>query len=339
MKDFLKEYEQVPVEEYPNHTRAEPVVSVCVQTYQHVGYIHQCLEGLVMQKTRFPYEILLGEDDSKDGTREICLSYARRYPDKIRLFLHHRANNIEICGNPTGRFNFLYNLNASRGRYIAFCEGDDYWTDPNKLQKQVDFLETNRQYIGVVHHTYNLYPDKTSAEGKRQFFIPKSNIKKKDLYKGWQFHNNALMIRNIKDVIMNWDHSLLIDRAFVIMLAHTGKIGVIPEVMSVYRRHAEGQSGIMNRNWNRYFETELFWLENLKQELGRSFIFGYYYIKARIYEKYIIRAACSFPYSRWVKFKYYVMLTLLTLLMYPRNFKTRIHLFSNYFRFGHNHPS
>lgn len=145
-QEFKKKYEKVPVEHYSHKVNENPEVSVCVQTYNHAPYIKECLNGILMQQTDFPIEILLGEDSSKDGTREICIDYAEKYPDKIRLFLHHRENNIQIGGQPTGRFNFLYNLYNASGQYIALCEGDDYWTDPLKLQKQVDFLETNNRF-------------------------------------------------------------------------------------------------------------------------------------------------------------------------------------------------
>ncbi|MGO2103616.1 MAG: glycosyltransferase [Psychroflexus halocasei] len=141
--EFKSKYEVKPVIENKNLAPKNPLVSVCVQTYQHVNYIKSCLESILEQKTDFNFEILLGEDMSTDGTREICIEYAEKHPDKIRLFLHHRENNIKINGNPTGRFNFLYNLYTAKGKYIALCEGDDYWTDPLKLQKQVDFLEAN----------------------------------------------------------------------------------------------------------------------------------------------------------------------------------------------------
>ncbi|MFG6687623.1 glycosyltransferase [Mariniflexile sp. HNIBRBA6329] len=123
-----------------------PLVSVCVQTYQHVNYIKQCLDGILMQETTFPIEVILGEDESNDGTREICMDYANKYPDKIKLFLRSRKDVIYINGQATGRYNFIENLKASKGKYIAICEGDDYWTDPLKLQKQVDFLEANPDY-------------------------------------------------------------------------------------------------------------------------------------------------------------------------------------------------
>ncbi len=126
-----------------NKVPADPKVSILVQTYNHHLTIAQCLEGILSQKTDFAYEILLGEDDSRDGTREVCLAYAKKYPERIRLFLHQRSNNIAINGKPTGKFNVLYNFKEVRGEYFAICEGDDFWIDDCKLQKQVDALEAN----------------------------------------------------------------------------------------------------------------------------------------------------------------------------------------------------
>lgn len=151
MKEFKTKYEYKSVVENKNDVSEDPIISVCVQTYQHADYIEDCLKGILMQETDFKYEILLGEDASSDGTREICIKYAKNHPDKIRLFLHHRENNIKINGSPTGRFNFLYNLYTAKGKYIALCEGDDYWTDPYKLQKQVDFLEANPDLAMCTH--------------------------------------------------------------------------------------------------------------------------------------------------------------------------------------------
>lgn len=152
---FLKRYQKVPVIEYPHQVGSNPLVSVCVQTFQHKNYISQCLDSIIGQKTSFPFEILLGDDDSNDGTREICMAYAQQYPSIIRLFLHKRDNNIVIKNKPTGRFNFMYNLYAARGRYLAVCEGDDFWTDIFKLQKQVDFLETHDD-ASFCHHAFHV---------------------------------------------------------------------------------------------------------------------------------------------------------------------------------------
>ena len=96
------------VKEYTNTVSDLPLVSICVQTYNHEKFIGKCLDSILMQETTFPFEILLGEDESIDSTRKICTEYAVNYPNKIRLFLHSRKNTIYINGGATGRFNINY---------------------------------------------------------------------------------------------------------------------------------------------------------------------------------------------------------------------------------------
>jgi glycosyltransferase involved in cell wall biosynthesis len=130
--------------------KIQPLVSVCIPTYNHAAYIAECLDSVLMQETDFPFEIIIGEDDSTDGTREICKTYAEKYPNKIRLFLRDDKDKIIINGLKTGRSNNIKNFDAARGKYIALCEGDDYWIDNNKLMKQVRILDENKD-IALVH--------------------------------------------------------------------------------------------------------------------------------------------------------------------------------------------
>lgn len=153
---FLSKYEHDKLIIYDQFVNKNPLVSISVVTYQHKSFIEKCLKGILNQKTNFSFEILLGEDESSDGTRDICIRFAEKFPEIIRLILHRRKNNIKINGSTTGRFNFLFNINAARGKYIAICEGDDYWTDPYKLQKQVDFLEKNIKYSYCAHNSKRL---------------------------------------------------------------------------------------------------------------------------------------------------------------------------------------
>ena len=140
--------------EYPNQVPEKPMVSVCIQTYNHEKYIAQCIEGVLMQEADFTIEILIGEDESTDRTREICLEYAERHPDMIRLFLRRKEDKIWINGNLTGRFNYLANMAAAHGKYIAFCDGDDSWSDPQKLSKQFRLLEANPSWSIVAGNTH-----------------------------------------------------------------------------------------------------------------------------------------------------------------------------------------
>ncbi|WP_255647310.1 glycosyltransferase family 2 protein [Fulvivirga sedimenti] len=122
-----------------------------MQTYQHADFLKRSLDSVLEQETSFEFEILLGEDASKDGTREICIEYAERYPELIRLFLRERKDVIYIDKTPTGRFNFIQNLYNARGRYICLLDGDDYFGDPYKLQREFEFLEDHPDYVMCFH--------------------------------------------------------------------------------------------------------------------------------------------------------------------------------------------
>jgi len=126
----------------------EPLVSVKMITYNHAPYIAQAIEGVLMQKTNFPVELVIGEDCSTDGTREIVFEYQKKYPEIIRVIASDK--NIGM------RKNGYRSTKVCRGKYIAFCEGDDYWHDPSKLQKQAVYLESYPE-CGLVYSSYDVY--------------------------------------------------------------------------------------------------------------------------------------------------------------------------------------
>ncbi len=128
-----------------------PLVSICCITYNHAPFIRKCLDGFLMQQTTFPVEIILAEDCSTDATRAICEEYVSRYPDKIRYIV--RDHNVGYNQNEYEA------MQAARGKYIAFCEGDDYWTVPDKLQRQVDWLEAHPDYSVCWHRCRHLMAD------------------------------------------------------------------------------------------------------------------------------------------------------------------------------------
>jgi len=242
-EEFKNKYEKVPVTEHPISNNLTPKASVCIQTFQHVNFIKECLDGILMQQTNFDFEILLGEDASTDGTREICIEYAQKYPDKINLFLHHRENNINIYGKATGRFNFLYNLYSSRGKYIAFCEGDDYWTDPYKLQKQVDFLEKNEDYNICFHNASVIKGNQIT----KQIYSPnrKQTITLTDLFKGDFTKTCCVVFRNNIDISDVSVEMIQDTTLFMKCLENNKKAYYINEDMAVYRIHAGGVFSVM----------------------------------------------------------------------------------------------
>lgn len=162
--------------------KVQPLVSVSVPTYQHSRYISECLDGILMQQTSFPIEIIIGEDGSTDGTREICEEYAIKHQDKIRLFNRDRelSQYVDREGHVT-RFNGIWNRMSARGKYIAMCEGDDYWTDPLKLQKQVDFLEKHSEY-GLIHTNFKTKTNHDVVQGRKLLRVKSGNVFKSLIY-------------------------------------------------------------------------------------------------------------------------------------------------------------
>jgi len=130
-------------------TQAEdaPLVSICVITYNHEKYIRQCLDGIFMQKVDFTYEVLVHDDASPDGTADIIREYEAKYPDIIKP-IYQTENQYSKDRSIISRLQY----GRAKGKYIAQCEGDDYWTDPGKLQMQVDFLEAHPEYVETGHN-------------------------------------------------------------------------------------------------------------------------------------------------------------------------------------------
>ena len=131
------------------------IVSISCVTYNHAPYIRQCLDGFLAQECNFQYEILIHDDASIDGTQEIIKEYAAKHPDIFKPMLQ----TINQYSQSVRGMNATFNLPRVKGKYIALCEVDDYWTDPFKLQKQVDFLENNDDYVACQHHRIILDQD------------------------------------------------------------------------------------------------------------------------------------------------------------------------------------
>lgn len=246
------------------------LVSVSVVTYNHKDYIAQCLDGILMQKTNFPFEIIVGEDESNDGTREICIEYANKYPDKINLFLRSRKDVIFINGKPTGRFNFIENIKVAKGKYIAICEGDDYRTDPLKLQKQVDFLEKNKDYIlcftnaSIINENNEISLKEIITDfSKTSFTHIDMPIKAPTLTR--VFKNEKLL--NIRHDVYGLDTFLLI------WFSKFGKIKFINDITGVYRLQNKGIYSSLSKKDKIFhqFKTRLSCLEIIDKQLYLKF--------------------------------------------------------------------
>jgi len=229
-----------------------PLVSVTVAAYQHENYIKKCLDGILIQQTNFPFEIIIGEDDSKDKTRAICIDYANKYQDKIRLFLRDRklSHLYDHDGNFIKRLNGVLGFSrmSAKGKYIALCEGDDYWTDQNKLQKQVDILENNQDFSGCFHKTLTINEtDKKPKlvpfrEYNKQIFTFEDTISKKAL-----FHTSSFLFRSH---YCEYEEGYLkihsADMLLFSTIAKKGKLFLINDFMSVYRLNENGVTRKIN---------------------------------------------------------------------------------------------
>lgn len=204
-------------------------------TYNHEEFIAQAIESVLMQETNFAVELIIGEDCSTDGTRAIVCDYKKRYPERVRVLLHERNRGVH--------FNFVATMKACCGQYIALCEGDDYWTDPYKLQKQVDFLENHPDYSicftrATIFSENNTYqPCEVPALGGHI-----RSLAIEDLLRENPMATCSVMFRRgLFAELPSWYFKLAFgDWPLHILNAQYGKVGYIPEVMAAHRLHAGG---------------------------------------------------------------------------------------------------
>lgn len=209
-------------------------VSVLMVTYNHENFIAQAIDSALMQKVNFEYEIVIGEDCSTDHTRDIVIGYQQRYPDTIRLLLPER--------NSGGHKNFVQTYKACQGEYIALLDGDDYWTSPHKLQKQVDFLDSHPECAICFHSVKVICDDCSQGPGIFPPVRQKEIYTLKDLLVENFIPTCSTMFRNgLFGEFPDWFYVLPMgDWALLILNAQYGSIGYINEVMGAYRFHSGG---------------------------------------------------------------------------------------------------
>lgn len=225
----------------------KPVVTIRTSTYQHAPFIRECIEGVLMQKTDFPFEYIIGEDFSTDGTREIVLEYAANYPDIIRV--------VTADYNVGAKANGQRCANRQRGKYLSPCEGDDSWKDPLKLKKQVEFLEKNNDY-GLVHADVDLINIKNnSVTEKANKTLSNKNepTSKKELFyrlmdADYKIRTATVLYRRdlLEQVPPNDRMFLMGDTPKWLDLSQITKFKYIDEVFAVYRVHEGGASNSSN---------------------------------------------------------------------------------------------
>lgn len=199
-------------------------------TYGHEKFIREAIEGVLMQECDFEVELILANDCSPDQTDRVVQDIITNHPRGFWIKYIKQEANIGMMPN------FIFALKECKGKYIALCEGDDYWTDPLKLQKQVDFLETSQDYVLCFHQVSVL---KTNGEVVDDFItkVPQNYETIQTLARlGNYIHTPSVVFRNIiKDFPFEFEHTPIGDYFLYIMLAEHGKLKLLEEKMAVYR--------------------------------------------------------------------------------------------------------
>lgn len=222
----------------PNHN--DIMVSIFCITYNHSKFIAKALDGFLMQQCNFKTEIIIGDDCSTDGTAEIIDDYVARYPGRI--------TRLKAPKNIGATQNVIRVALETKGKYVATCDGDDYWTDPYKLQKQVDFLENNPDYVMCCHYTREINFDDTEVYYMNFNPVPlKYSFNDLIVNKQVETCTATIVYRNIEPIKNLYKNDWFLkchacDKFLKLYCTWvTGKkVYVLPEVMSCYRRHPGG---------------------------------------------------------------------------------------------------
>lgn len=231
-------------------------LSIAILAYNHEKFIQRTLDGIFLQEVNFDFKVYVNDDGSKDKTAEIIRTYCGRYPDKIIFF-----ENKENKGQMNGIMNFL---NHAQGEYLSICDGDDYWTNRKKLQTQIDFLDTNTDYVASCHDAeiisdsedYN--SSRASHQTKKHFkYISQFTTYRSAVIENWELLNGITYIQNCTLIWRQFDIKpymhlfqsvkFNLDWIFNVVVSIQGKIQYINEPWAIYTDHAA------SRTKNNYF--------------------------------------------------------------------------------------
>jgi len=250
------------------------LVSVVIITYAHENYIRAALEGILMQKCNFPFEIILSNDASPDNTNELLKNIIESNKTGVRIDYTQHKKNLGMMGN------FVWALNKAKGKYIAYCEGDDYWIDPNKLQKQVDFLESNHDF-SICFTDYSILEEANQDFKSSQIsrVLRSRNVfGLEDIIRNNFIPTLTVMYRNsFAKFPSNFEYLFPGDWPLHILNAQYGKIKFLPIVSAVYRKHNGGvcSSSKPIDNYKRYLNSLVLiqgWFKDADDSIKYAFL-------------------------------------------------------------------
>jgi glycosyltransferase involved in cell wall biosynthesis len=213
----------------------KPIVSVVMITYGHENYIHQAIEGVLMQQFDFEVELIIANDCSPDNTDEVVKNIISSNLTNIKIIYFKHEKNIGMMPN------FIFALEKAKGKYIALCEGDDYWTDFHKLQKQVDFLEANSTYSACFTDVSLLNEEKLIPNALKEKHKKDSDAIS-IFYDTWiptltLFFRNSMLVKPLPKQFKKVNNG---DLFLFYLLAQKGEIGYLDTITGVYRQHENG---------------------------------------------------------------------------------------------------
>lgn len=266
--------------------RIKPLVVIRCITYNHEPYIRDALEGFVSQKTNFPFVAIVHDDASTDGTVQIIREYAEKYPDIIKP-IFEKENQYSKGNGSLGRI-MNEGSEATGGEYVAMCEGDDYWTDPFKLQKQVDFLESHPDHSMCFHAVDILHQDTSEVEmrGNR---IQDRSYAPDEVLMNWVIPTCSVVMRF--ECILNIPHHkdfFVGDNVLWATCLSLGKVMGMHECMGVYRRVGLGWTARVTKSRTARYNSYLKWIKHY-----RAMITSFPKIDASIFERRIIENMAS----------------------------------------------
>lgn len=205
-------------------------VSVCCAVYNHEKYLRKCLDGFVMQKTNFAFEVLINDDKSTDSSAEIIKDYCEKYPDIfVPVFQTENQYSKGI------KINDDILIPMAKGKYVAFCEGDDYWCDENKLQLQYDYMENDENCIMCLHNTVFHYLDGSRKDRLFNNWKTIHTLNTEEVFFDWLIHTSSYFIRKEYALKPDIGRNCWAGDMVVRTWLHTiGKLVALPQVMSVY---------------------------------------------------------------------------------------------------------
>ena len=240
-------------------------VSVSITAYNHAPYIAQAVEAALAQRTSFPFEVIVGDDCSTDTTRDVLRALQRRHPDRLRLVLPEH----NLGGG--GKVLFARTLELARGHYVASMDGDDYWTAPDKLQRQVDYLDAHPECSMCFHDVLEVREDGTAPPRRQNRGAPPARIGMRQVlrYDVVIPACSPLFRREVVCPLPPWYFTVRFgDTPLYMLAAERGDIGFIDAVMGVYRIHPGGVWAGMPSD-SRRFESLIGFYEELDAATGR----------------------------------------------------------------------